>query len=373
MSRTKPARGENVVESLGETWILSGSTGQDKHQGSYVKLKIALEFPHKNVRLRFVRESGWSDFVKGLGVVECQSGDKTFDDLVYINTDSPHIHRLLKSNSSLRQAIGNMLANEEVQSVEVEDGQVFLRTRAYGKQGNTEGAWGAIFPKIDFSYQFECYKTTATNLIEFRETLLRNWGHDAFNWDGRGITKGLILNAIGVASALLLMYFLNKFLIEDKYGHLVDSLQFFVYGILPSLITFVILIGLGLLWMRGSSWTLRFLIPFLILSLFISPALVYSGAKYINYAESTFFKSVDAPIYSFEVVLRKSKNSSRYVCMVQSQNPVESQKILREDYYPEFCNELKQKRSMSNLFYHYELQKGKLGAYWYTSKAVVTK
>lgn len=363
------------IEALGERWLVTASRGSEKHSGSYLVLRFAQEFPHKNIDLSFYRESGWTDFVKGLSIAtECQTGDKPFDDLVYINTDSPVIHRLLRSDSVLRELIAKIIAHDEVLELRIKGGRLSLKLKTFSKNFVANNKIFASITKDDLLGYISAYEELAKSLVRIRNILIQNWGYDRFDWDRKGIRKGILLNLISAGLFAVAVYLFSLTIIGKTYGSLTDPELLLGYGVLPSFALIALSLFIGLFWMKGSARSASFVLPFLLSQFFVIPSLLFSGAKIYNVQNATLFKRVEAPIYSAEVVKRQSKHSSHYVCVIQSQNPMHTSKVKREDLQVNWCDYLNAAQAEGKKSYFtYEIYKGNLGFYWYPQREIIQR
>ena len=136
------------TEYLGQYWEVSAQAFSEKHGGSGFYLRFIMNFPHHNVHLDFHRESSWSEMLKDLSIAhECQTGDRNFDDLVYINTDSRTIHNLLKSEGSIRALIQKLLSNDEIKKIQIKNGKISIHIKTYRTEFTRKQSLMQIFHK----------------------------------------------------------------------------------------------------------------------------------------------------------------------------------------------------------------------------------
>ena len=88
-----------------QTGTIAWRCKQDRHKGRIIATTYGVEFTHP-IFFRLSREGGLDRFFKSVGFArEIQTGDRTFDETVYVSCDHPAIAPVLQADAAARHAI----------------------------------------------------------------------------------------------------------------------------------------------------------------------------------------------------------------------------------------------------------------------------
>lgn len=365
--------GGQPTQYLGQNWEVTTQAFSEKNGRAGYFLHFIMDFPHHNVHLDFHRESSWTEMLKGLSIArECQTGDRSFDDLVYINTDSRTIHNLLKSEHSIRGVIQELLADEEIKKIQIKNGKISVHLKSYRTDLSYKKGFMKKMKPEDLALFLQDFGAVSGNLLKLKSLLLDKWGTDPINWDQIGFRRGLKLTLIGTALMLAGVMFYYQAYFSGNMGEIHEGMPFFAWGLIPSLALFFALMTGGLVGMKGSAWASHFLFPYLFLMIIAAPAWSYSTFKFLNYTNSQPEQILAMDIHSNKVEVRKSKRSSRQVCHVVSTNPTEIYRTEGNDLAPSVCEIIDQMRNRGEKpQFQYDMHKGRFGFHWYTERKLV--
>jgi hypothetical protein len=215
------------------------ASGEHKHVPYYVKTyknkkettAVSLGMPlHSPTWISMHRESRLDRFFKRIGVAnEIETGDPAFDDRVYVTCDHPAVATVLAGSPALRAAILAALA-------------------LHGERVRYDGAtvWIERFPGgLVTSARLDALATLWAASEPLSEEP-RRWFADRFLWKAL-LIEGLVWASLGYAIGALVGYYAHR---EDF--HVWPS-QVITTGLVAAAVTFVALLAVIALWMRGSS------------------------------------------------------------------------------------------------------------------------
>lgn len=365
--------GGQPAQYLGQNWEVTAQAFSEKNGASGYYLHFIMDFPHHNVHLDFHRESSWTEMLKGLSIArECQTGDRNFDDLVYINTDSRTIHNLLKSEGAIRAVIQELLNHNEISKIQIKNGKISLHMKTYRTDLSFKRSFMKKMKSEDLKLFLQDFSAVSDRLLKLKNLLLDKWGTDPINWDQIGFRRGLKLTLIGIGLMLAGMALYYHSFFSGNLGEIHQGMTFFAWGLIPTLALFFALMIGGLINMKGSAWAPHFLFPFLFLMIIAAPAWSYSVFKFLNHRGSGPEQILSMDIHSNKIEVRKSKRSRRQVCHTVSTDPLDTYRTAGSDLAPSACEIIDQIRTRGEKpQFQYDMHKGRLGFHWYTERKLV--
>jgi hypothetical protein len=199
--------------------------------------------------LRMHAESSVDRFFKWLGVAnEVQTGDEAFDDLVYVTCDHPYVQALLTESPDLRDAIRQVF--EEGYKRVVFNGSMVSIERDADYRPQTR----------DFQHLKRIHEASAR-----LEDELPSRFADPFLWKAL-LVEGVIWGIGGYAIGAVVEMFFNKMDLHVSHQAVV------MLGIKVAGVAFLVLLGLIVLGMRGSSRGHRVIVESALVLLIALPA-----------------------------------------------------------------------------------------------------
>lgn len=199
--------------------------------------------------LRCHAESAVDQAFKRLGIAnEVQTGDERFDDLVYVTCDHPYIQALLVESPELRDAIARVID-------------------AGYKRVTFNGSTVAIERDADMGpmqRDFELLKRLHTASARLEDEMPSRFG-DPFLWKAL-VAEGLIWGLAGYAAGAIVQMWILKEDFHLSHQNVIKT------GLMVAGGAFVMLLGLIILTMRGSSRGHRVIVESAVLLLLALPA-----------------------------------------------------------------------------------------------------
>jgi hypothetical protein len=100
-------------------------------QDTHYTFTALVEVPHPSDISAKLQYEGFSAKLHKLFEHEIQIGDKTFDDLVWIRTNSPETTRAVLSLSGVQSAVSELIEMKAV--IDIEEARVYVKAESSGK------------------------------------------------------------------------------------------------------------------------------------------------------------------------------------------------------------------------------------------------
>lgn len=194
-----------------------------KHKGRITGRCAGVE--HSGPKFRLVRESSWDTRFKDWGLsTELQTGDRKFDDLVYVVSDNPLLANHLSLSQETRDKIHAVLSGE-FHEIECDGERLWISAKGSEDVSDLDfkkvvdlsesmkGMKSESTPMYKEPFFYKAFVTEAVlfavsgyafmgfmELVTTRETLMLHWGQQV--WLGLGLGLGLFAALISVIRTL---------------------------------------------------------------------------------------------------------------------------------------------------------------------------
>lgn len=255
-------------------------------------------------KLRFVlRREGWFDRVaKVLGLVtEWQTGDRRFDERIFILSEDVAFTRALQRDKELRALCGDMLTSHQGARIECRKGRLYLGFRA--KNIDTEFA---RFLADRFDSELDSLRRLRDALQNIRASLWTQERDPSLTRKAWLVGISLVLGALGVAAFLFDIG-------PDRYQVVREAIPRLATGI--TIVVTLTLIGATFVWLRSTPHTHGVLLDILLAAAPGCWAVANVSATFYNQRfDQSEVRAV--PVQALSTHKRKAKGQPKYTVRI---------------------------------------------------------